>query len=695
MALKRAFFHWGKKGGKKVKKLEKKKIEHWQVISLYLVVYDIFAVNLSYLMALWFRFDCRFSLIPEVYLKAWIQFAPFYTVLCVSVFTALKLYRSLWRFAGYSELLRVTAATIVTGFLHYVGITLFFEAMPISYILFGMIIQFCLIIGIRFSYRFVLLERSRREKAEKKNQGKNILLIGAGDAGRLILRDVQRTEFDVGKVQCIIDDNPNKWGRYIENIPIVGGRDEIMASVEKYQIQQILIAIPSAKAEEKRDILNICKETGCELKILPGIYQLVNGDVMLSKMKEVAIEDLLGREPIQVNLDEIFAHLKGKTILVTGGGGSIGSELCRQIAGHHPKQLILFEIYENNAYDIEQELKRKYPELNLVVLIGSVRDSRRIDWVFETYKPDIVYHAAAHKHVPLMEGSPNEAIKNNVIGTYKTAYAALKSGCQRFVLISTDKAVNPTNIMGASKRLCEMVIQSMNRISQTGQVNLLPQLWSHSWNPIEKVKTNPVKTEFVAVRFGNVLGSNGSVIPLFKKQIADGGPVTVTHPDIIRYFMTIPEAVSLVLQAGTYARGGEIFVLDMGDPVKIDTLARNLIKLSGYKPDVDIKIEYTGLRPGEKLYEEKLMAEEGLQTTANKLIHIARPIPFDVETFMKQVEVLAEASYTNSENIKQLVSEIVLTYHPENKEQDEFERQRIKVFNHKEQLNSKSTLISG
>ncbi len=695
MALKRAFFHWGKKGGKKVKKLEKKKIEHWQVISLYLVVYDIFAVNLSYLMALWFRFDCRFSLIPEVYLKAWIQFAPFYTVLCVSVFTALKLYRSLWRFAGYSELLRVTAATIVTGFLHYVGITLFFEAMPISYILFGMIIQFCLIIGIRFSYRFVLLERSRREKAERKNQGKNILLIGAGDAGRLILRDVQRTEFDVGKVQCIIDDNPNKWGRYIENIPIVGGRDEIMASVEKYQIQQILIAIPSAKAEEKRDILNICKETGCELKILPGIYQLVNGDVMLSKMKEVAIEDLLGREPIQVNLDEIFAHLKGKTILVTGGGGSIGSELCRQIAGHHPKQLILFEIYENNAYDIEQELKRKYPELNLVVLIGSVRDSRRIDWVFETYKPDIVYHAAAHKHVPLMEGSPNEAIKNNVIGTYKTAYAALKSGCQRFVLISTDKAVNPTNIMGASKRLCEMVIQSMNRISQTGQVNLLPQLWSHSWNPIEKVKTNPVKTEFVAVRFGNVLGSNGSVIPLFKKQIADGGPVTVTHPDIIRYFMTIPEAVSLVLQAGTYARGGEIFVLDMGDPVKIDTLARNLIKLSGYKPDVDIKIEYTGLRPGEKLYEEKLMAEEGLQTTANKLIHIARPIPFDVETFMKQVEVLAEASYTNSENIKQLVSEIVLTYHPENKEQDEFERQRIKVFNHKEQLNSKSTLISG
>lgn len=678
-----------------MKQLEKKRIEHWQVISLYLLIYDIIAVNLAYLLALWFRFDCRFSLIPEVYLKAWIQFAPFYTVLCLAVFTVLKLYRSLWRFAGYSELLRVTVATVLTGFLHYVGITLFFEAMPISYILFGMIIQFCLIIGIRFSYRFVLLERSRREKSEKKNQGKNILLIGAGDAGRLILRDVQRTEFDVGKVQCIIDDNPNKWGRYIENISIVGGRDEIMASVEKYQIQQILIAIPSAKAEEKRDILNVCKETGCELKILPGIYQLVNGDVMLSKMKEVAVEDLLGREPIQVNLDEIFEHLKGKTILVTGGGGSIGSELCRQIAGHHPKQLILFEIYENNAYDIEQELKRKYPELNLVVLIGSVRDSRRIDWVFETYKPDIVYHAAAHKHVPLMEGSPNEAIKNNVIGTYKTAYAALKSGCQRFVLISTDKAVNPTNIMGASKRLCEMVIQSMNQISQTGQVDLLPQLWSHSWNPIEEVRANPVKTEFVAVRFGNVLGSNGSVIPLFKKQIADGGPVTVTHPDIIRYFMTIPEAVSLVLQAGTYARGGEIFVLDMGDPVKIDTLARNLIKLSGYKPDIDIKIEYTGLRPGEKLYEEKLMAEEGLQTTPNRLIHIAKPIPFDVEAFMKQVEILAEASYTNSQNIKQLVSEIVPTYHPGNKKQDESERKKIQKLSQKEQENPEPVFTIG
>ena len=654
----------------------KRKIEHWHVISLYLIVYDAITVNLAYLLALWFRFDCQFTRIPRSYLNAWMQFIPIYTVICLIIFFSLKLYRSLWRFAGYSELLRVTAATIVTGILHALGIMTFFQPMPTSYYLFGMIIQFCLTIGIRFSYRFVLLERSRREKMAKKKQEKNIMLIGAGDAGRLILRDGQRTEFDVGKVQCIIDDNPNKWGRFIDGIPIVGGRDDILVNVEKYEIQQILVAIPSAKAEAKRDILNICKETGCELKMLPGIYQMVNGDVAFSKMKEVAVEDLLGREPIQVNMDEIFEHLKGKTILVTGGGGSIGSELCRQIAGHHPQQLILFEIYENNAYDIEQELKRKYPELNLVVLIGSVRDSRRIDSVFETYKPDIVYHAAAHKHVPLMEGSPNEAIKNNVIGTYKTAYAALKNGCQRFVLISTDKAVNPTNIMGASKRLCEMVIQSMNQISQTGSYQLLPQLWSHTWNPIQEISQNQVKTEFVAVRFGNVLGSNGSVIPLFKKQIAEGGPVTVTHPDIIRYFMTIPEAVSLVLQAGTYAKGGEIFVLDMGDPVKIDTLARNLIKLSGYKPNVDIQIEYTGLRPGEKLYEEKLMAEEGLQTTPNQLIHIAKPIAFDVKQFMDQIEILSEASYTNSSTIKQLVSEIIPTYHPE-KKQDEIEDRKI------------------
>ena len=434
------------------------------------------------------------------------------------------------------------------------------------------------------------------------------------------------------------------------------------------------------------------KETECELMTLPGIYQLANGEVSLNKMKPVAVEDLLGRETIQVNMEEIFQHLKGKTILVTGGGGSIGSELCRQIAGHEPRQLIIFDIYENNAYAIEQELKRKYPELNLAVLIGSVRDSRRIDWVFEHYRPDIVYHAAAHKHVPLMETSPNEAIKNNVLGTYKTAYAALKYGTKRFVLISTDKAVNPTNIMGASKRLCEMVIQSMDAISKAGRIDMLPFLHAHAdmdmdINPnfnrclytdseinmgtisYESIKNRERKgTQFVAVRFGNVLGSNGSVIPLFKKQIEEGGPVTVTHPDIIRYFMTIPEAVSLVLQAGTYAWGGEIFVLDMGAPVKIDTLARNLIKLSGYKPDVDIKIEYVGLRPGEKLFEEKLMAEEGMKRTENELIHIGKPIPFDTGVFLQQLEELAKASYENSEDIVQMVEAMVPTFHPAGEE---------------------------
>ena len=469
----------------------------------------------------------------------------------------------------------------------------------------------------------------------------------------------------------------------------MGGRDDILSAVEKYKIDLILFAIPTASARDKRDILNICKETKCELKSLPGVYQLTNGQVSLSKMKAVAVEDLLGREPIRINMEEIFQYLKGKTILVTGGGGSIGSELCRQIAAHEPKQLIIFDIYENNAYSIEQELKRKYKNLNLVVLIGSVRDSRRLDQVFGKYRPDIVYHAAAHKHVPLMETSPNEAIKNNVIGTYKTAYAAMKYCTQRFVLISTDKAVNPTNIMGASKRLCEMVIQSMDAISKAGRMDLLPFLHAHKeenqgsiTDPMDQIfpertetRNNVIHmesvrnkdrkgTQYVAVRFGNVLGSNGSVIPLFKKQIESGGPVTVTHPDIVRYFMTIPEAVSLVLQAGTYAWGGEIFVLDMGEPVKIDSLARNLIKLSGYEPDVDIPIEYTGLRPGEKLYEEKLMAEEGLKKTDNELIHIGKPIPFNLNVFLRQLEGLAKASYENSGAIVEMVAKIVPTFHP-------------------------------
>jgi len=494
------------------------------------------------------------------------------------------------------------------------------------------------------------------------------MLVGAGNAGQMILHDGLRMKDANLRFCCIIDDNPNKWGRYIEGVPVVGGRDDIFLYVKKYNIQKIFVAIPSASAQDKKEILNICKETGCELKNLPGIYQLVSGQVSMGDMKDVAVEDLLGREPIKVHMDEIYRQISGKTILVTGGGGSIGSELCRQVAAQNPKLLVIFDVYENNAYDIQQELLREHPDLPLVVKIGSVRDSRCLSTVFETYHPDIVYHAAAHKHVPLMEDSPCEAIKNNVIGTYKTAYAALLHGCKRFVLISTDKAVNPTNIMGASKRLCEMVIQTFDRAVKEGTAEKLPQLFTHREDHSRQTEQpehwNPV-TEFVAVRFGNVLGSNGSVIPLFKKQIAKGGPVTVTHPDIIRYFMTIPEAASLVLQAGTYADGGEIFVLDMGEPVRIDDLARNLIKLSGHDPDGDIQIVYTGLRPGEKLYEEKLMAEEGMQKTANKLIHIGNPIPFDTDEFLVHLKQLMDAAYHNDEDVRSVVAKMVKTYHPD------------------------------
>lgn len=656
-------------------------LEHWKVIALYLLIYDIVTINLSYFIGLWLRFDLQYSKIPSEYLMAFIKFAPFYTAFSIIVFYMMHMYNSLWRFASFNELTSIMMATVVTGTAHVVGITLFVRRMPIAYYVFGICAQFIFTTGIRFGYRFVNLERAKREKAEKSAHVKHhVMVIGAGAAGMTVLRELHNSRELTSRACCVIDDNPNKWNRFIEGTPIVGGRDTILENVEKYDIDTIMLTMPSASAKDKRDILNICKETNCELKSLPGIYQLANGEVLLSKMKSVAIEDLLGRDQIKVDMAEIFNQLKGKTILVTGGGGSIGSELCRQIAAHEPKQLIIFDVYENNAYEIEQELRRKYKDrLNLVVLIGSVRDTRRIDMVFEKFRPDIVYHAAAHKHVPLMETSPNEAIKNNVVGTYKTAYAALKYGAQKFVLISTDKAVNPTNIMGASKRLCEMVIQSMDVISRTGKKNLLPLLHAHRDvdDPMDRadvgggndVRENTVskaknRTQFVAVRFGNVLGSNGSVIPLFKKQIEAGGPVTVTHPDIVRYFMTIPEAVSLVLQAGTYAAGGEIFVLDMGEPVKIDSLARNLIKLSGFEPDVDIKISYSGLRPGEKLYEEKLMAEEGLKKTDNDLIHIGQPIPFDTEKFLGQLETLVAESYENSDHIVELVESIVTTFHP-------------------------------
>lgn len=685
---------------------KRKPIEHWKIIAFYLIIYDIVAINFSYFFGLLLRFDLAYSSIPENYLSAFLRFAPFYTAFSLIVFYVVHMYNSVWRFASFTELNRIFVATVVTTVFQVVGITTFYERMPGSYYIVGCISQFILTVAVRFMYRYITLERAKREKDAMATH--RTMIIGAGAAGQMILRELKTSVKATAKPCCVIDDNPNKWGRLTEGVPIVGGRDSIMANVEKYNIDQILFAIPTARVEDRRDILNICKETKCELKTLPGVFQLANGQVSLSKMKAVAVEDLLGRDPIKVNMEEIFQYIKGKTILVTGGGGSIGSELCRQIAGHEPKQLIIFDIYENNAYDIEQELRRKYKNLNLVVLIGSVRDSRRINMVFEKYKPEIVYHAAAHKHVPLMETSPNESIKNNVIGTYKTAYAALKHGASRFILISTDKAVNPTNIMGASKRLCEMVIQSMDAVSKAGRMDVLPLLHAHmdkyfedqipgdrttaamksrpeerSSVHIESVKNKDRQgTQFVAVRFGNVLGSNGSVIPLFKKQIEAGGPVTVTHPDIVRYFMTIPEAVSLVLQAGTYAWGGEIFVLDMGEPVKIDSLARNLIKLSGYEPDVEIPIVYSGLRPGEKLYEEKLMAEEGMKKTDNDLIHIGKPIPFDISKFLGQLTELAQASYENNPHIVEMVENIVPTFHPvgnkptgnENKSVEEFKK---------------------
>ena len=650
------------------KSVNRKGLEHWQIIAVLLAFYDLIAVTASYFLALWFRFDCKISAVPDYYLSAFWKFAPIYAVFSLVVFTGCRLYKSIWRFASYDELMHVIAASVITTVFHAVGMTVFFQRMPISYYIGGAVIQFMLILGIRFSYRFVLLEYQRLHRTPFHDRIDHVMIIGAGSAGQAILRDAERMKEETVKVCCFIDDNPNKWGRYVDGVPVVGGRDMILASVDKYGIDRIWVAIPGADAENKRDILNICKESGCELKNLPGVYQMVSSELTVGSMRDVAVEDLLGRDPIVVNMDDIYQAIRGKTILVTGGGGSIGSELCRQVAAHEPKQLIIFEVYENNAYDIQQELRTRYPRLNLVVLIGSVRDSRRINSVFAQYHPDIVYHAAAHKHVPLMEDSPCESIKNNVIGTYKTAYAAMTHGCSRFVLISTDKAVNPTNIMGASKRLCEMVIQSFDRAIKAGRAAELPLLFTHESDEAESFEgdcpLSQAHTEFVAVRFGNVLSSNGSVIPLFKRQIAAGGPVTVTHPDIIRYFMTIPEAVSLVMQAGTYAKGGEIFILDMGDPVKIDDLARNLIKLSGHKPDVDIPIIYTGLRPGEKLYEEKLMAEEGLQRTPNKLIQIGNPIPFDSEKFMHQLKILMDAAYANDPDICALVEQVVPTYHP-------------------------------
>lgn len=642
----------------------KRKFEHWQVVRLLLMVYDFAAVIVSFGIALWLRFDCKVTSVEPQYLTIYTKTIIIYALFCLVVFWFLRLYKSIWRFASYSELMRVILATVVTGVIYTGSLLIFNLHMPVSYYVIGITVQFIATLGIRFFYRFVLLLRGRTNNEVQK---KNVMIVGAGSAGQMLFRDIKHAKETNETVACFIDDNPNKWDRYIDDVPVFGSRDHILEAVDKFNIEKIYVAVPSANPQDKRDILRVCNETSCELMNLPGMYQLYTGQVSVSKMKKVQIEDLLGRDPIKPNMDEVFAYVRNKVVLITGVG-SIGSELARQIASHNPKQLILFDVYENNAYDIQLELRKKYPNLDLVTLIGSVRDSRKMFDLFKKYRPQIVYHAAAHKHVPLMEDSPCESIKNNAMGTYKTAYAAMVHGCEKFVLISTDKAVNPTNIMGASKRLCEMIIQAFAAKIKEGKAYEIPQLFTHEKDMIEKpeikVALKTTTTEFVAVRFGNVLGSNGSVIPIFKRQIEAGGPVTVTHPDIIRYFMTIPEAVSLVLLAGTYAHGGEIFVLDMGEPVKITTLARNLIRLSGYTPDVDIKLEFTGLRPGEKLYEEKLMAEEGLKKTKNDLIHIGCPIPFDINEFLDELDGLLDAAYRNEDDMKERVQKIVSTYHP-------------------------------
>ena len=645
-------------------------VKGWWLAAILLVVYDLIAIALSYYLALVIRFETLRLEGFWGYVPGLLVTLKYFPVLCILVYFAFKLYNSIWRFASYHELMRCIGGVLLTIPFHYFLMTFGYGRMPISYYVFGSGLQFGFLIFSRFVYRVLYLEfsnwRKRQLHGGKVHQG---MLIGAGAAGQMILRDISTSNLVQINIRCIIDDDPSKWGRTMDGIPIVGGRDDILKSAQHFGIDQIFLAIPTASREEQREIINICQETGCEIKILPGIYQLANNEVSLAKMRDVQIEDLLGRAPIVVNTESIFTNISNHVVLVTGGGGSIGSELCRQIAKHQPQQLIIFDIYENNAYDIQQELLRQHPDLNLKVLIGSVRDTHRVEQLFDLYHPEMVFHAAAHKHVPLMEVSPCEAIKNNVLGTYKVAYAALTHGCRRFLLISTDKAVNPTNIMGASKRLCEMIIQTMDKVARSGDISVLPHVASHTGAQKSNLRlpADAPHTEFVAVRFGNVLGSNGSVIPLFKKQIADGGPVTVTHPDIIRYFMTIPEAVSLVLQSATYAKGGEIFVLDMGEPMKIDTLARNLIKLAGFKPDVDIKIQYTGLRPGEKLYEEKLMSEEGLKKTENKLIHIAQPIEMDTELFLRHLDELIAVSATNSEEIREVVQRAVPTYHPEKK----------------------------
>ena len=605
---------------------------------IFLVITDIILINGSVFLSLIMRFEINIASVPEEYIQKYIVNVIPFTIVTLIIFWCFRMYHSLWQYASIAELYKIVEACVVAELAHLCVTSFMGWMLPRSCYFTSGVFLIVAMSASRFMYR--LLRQLINEYRHTSEQLK-IMIIGAGEATSVLMREISNSRYlDNSKVVCIIDYDLGKVGKYIRGVKIVGTRDHIKEYARYYDIDEIIFAIPSASTKDKREILNICKETSCNLKILPGVYQMVDGEINIKDLRNVDVLDLLGRDPVKVDIESIMGYVKDKTVLVTGGGGSIGSELCRQLVSHKPKCLVIFDIYENNAYDIQQELKIKYPDANVVTLIGSIRNTSRLESVFEQYKPDIVYHAAAHKHVPLMEVSPNEAIKNNVVGTWNVAKMADKYGVKKFVMISTDKAVNPTNVMGATKRICEMIIQSFNEKS---------------------------KTDFVAVRFGNVLGSNGSVIPLFKRQIEAGGPVTVTHPDIIRYFMTIPEAVSLVLQAGAYAKGGEIFILDMGEPVKIDDLAKNLIRLSGYTLGVDMEIKYTGLRPGEKLYEELLMNEEGMQDTDNKLIHIGRPIEFDKEHFYEKLEELKEMAYAeDSADIRKKIMEVVDTYHPQN-----------------------------
>lgn len=601
----------------------------------FLFLTDTFLLNACVYLSLIMRFDVGIVSIEPQYISNYVENMLPYTIMSLLIFWLFRLYHSLWQYASIAEVYRIAEACIIVEVVHFLSNKIAGNMLPRSCYFNAAIYLIIAICASRFMYRMIRTVLNKYRNIKTSN---NVMIIGAGEATNVIMREIQNSSYLANSnIACIIDDDRRKVGKYIRGVKVIGTRDKIKEAAKLYDIDEIIFAIPSASNEVKRDILNICKETDCTLKILPGVYQMVDGEINVNSIRNVDVLDLLGRDLIEVDIESIMGYVKDKVIMVTGGGGSIGSELCRQLVSHKPKQLIIFDIYENNAYDIQQELKINYPDANVVTLIGSIRNVSRLESVFAQYKPDIVYHAAAHKHVPLMEVSPDEAVKNNVVGTWNVARMADKYGVKKFVMISTDKAVNPTNVMGATKRICEMIVQTYNEIS---------------------------KTDFVAVRFGNVLGSNGSVIPLFKRQIEAGGPVTVTDPNIIRYFMTIPEAVSLVLQAGAYAKGGEIFILDMGEPVKIDDLAKNLIRLSGYTLGVNMEIKYTGLRPGEKLYEELLMKEEGLQETDNKLIHIGKPIEFDKENFFDNLEKLKEEAYSETGNIRESLKKVVDTYHP-------------------------------